>query len=114
MRIYLHGDRAERTSSYIVTIAPGGDAQFVGTAGHDPKDALWCHPDGTPKQIEVEFKFGAAEVSTQIANYMTARGIAKPSRLLRNVRKLFDSAGRVITGGVFDENGRPVDTEEAA
>lgn len=108
MRIYLHGERAEKSAAYTVTIAPAGDSGFV--AGEVPQD--WLHPDGEPKQIEIVFKYGSAEVDGQIGNYMVKRGLAHRSRLLRKVRQLFDRHGQPIEE-VFDERGVPIELEPA-
>jgi hypothetical protein len=63
MRIYLHGDVAEKSARYVVTISPAGDTEFVG--GELP--AAWTHADGRPKQFEISFAFGAARSMTSLA-----------------------------------------------
>lgn len=104
MRIFLHSTRAEASPSYIVTVAPAAD-DFV-KSEHAIAD--WKTPEGNPKQIEVVFQYGAAEVPDALGKYIVSRGIAQKTRLVRQVRQLFDAAGRVIHGGVFDEHGAPV------
>jgi hypothetical protein len=103
MRIFLHGDAAEKSARYVVTISPAGDTDFVG--GELP--AAWTLADGRPKQFEIAFAFGAAEVQDDLARYMVDRGIAHKHRMLRKVRKLFDRFGKPLEE-VFDERGQRV------
>ena len=104
MIIYLHSDNAESAARYRVTVAPAGDTSFVkGGAEGYPKE--WVHADGAPKQIEVNFSFGRAEVDDSLAKYMIARGIVHKSRMLRKVRQLFDRFGNPIDE-VFDASGQ--------
>jgi hypothetical protein len=103
MKIYLHGDNAEGSARYVVTIAPAADTKFV--SGEMPKD--WTNADGSPKQIEIVFSFGAAEVSDSDGRYMVDRGIAHKHRMLRKVRQLFDQFGKPIEA-VFDNVGNRI------
>jgi hypothetical protein len=112
MKVYLHSDRAERSASYIVNIAPGGDTLHLKPADC-PKD--WFLPNGDAKQFQVDFKFGMAEVDSEIGRYMLSRDIAKSNRMLRRVKQLFDRHGLPIEE-VFDADGKRIlfDTEAAA
>jgi hypothetical protein len=104
MKIYLHSDMAERSSKYVVHVAPAGDVEFLKT-GDLP--ASWSNPDGTPRRFEVNFVFGVAEVEDSLGKYMVARGLCHPSRMMRKVRQLFDAAGNAVTE-LFDSQGRSV------
>jgi hypothetical protein len=103
MKVYLHSDAAEEAARYVVTIAPAGDTDFVSGAIPDS----WKHADGRPKQIEIVFAFGAADVSDENGRYMVARGIAHSNRMLRKVRQLFDRFGKPLEE-VFDETGKRI------
>src|SRR5436309_2722165 len=98
MRVYLHSDRAEKAKSYIVTVAPAADCDFV--LGEVP--VSWLHPDGSAKQIEVAFAFGAADVDDQLGVYMVKRGIAQRTRLVRAMRQFFTKGGQPVDE-LFDE-----------
>lgn len=110
MRVFLHSDNAERQRNYTVTVSPAGDTDFVA-----PADVLkeWALADGRPKQIEVHFKFGAADVPDELGKYMVAREIAHRTRLLRKVRQLFNAKGEPL-GEVFDAHGIPVVLDRAS
>ena len=110
MKIYLHSTRAEQSANYVVTAAPAADDHYVDS--NSPEE--WKHPNGTPKQIEIVFVFGAAEVPDALGRYMVTRGFAHKSRMIRRVKQLFDAFGRAITGGDYDENGQPVVLPEEA
>ena len=108
MRIFLHSDAAEKAARYVVTIAPAGDVEFV-----KPSDMpqgqfdSWALADGRPKQFEIVFAFGAAEVRDDLARYMVDRGIAHKHRMLRKVRQMFDRFGKPLEE-VFDERGERI------
>lgn len=104
MRIYLHSDNAEKQERYPVNVAPAGDVDFVAS-----KDVIadWAFADGRPKQFEIIFRYGIADVADELGKYMTARGIAHRSRLIRRVRQLFNKDGTPIDE-VYDERGAPV------
>lgn len=104
MKIYLHSDNAEKVPRYPMTVSPAGDTAFVPSNDCLPE---WKHPNGEPKQIEVVFKFGSAEVDDRLGAYMVARELAHKSRMLRRVFQLFDRTGKAIDE-VFDKEGRPV------
>jgi hypothetical protein len=111
MRVYLHSDRAEKSKSYIVNLAPAADP---GVALQGVPDD-WKNPDGTAKQMQVDFVYGVAEVSDELGKYMVGRGIAHKSRLLRKISQLFDAKGEPIHE-VFDASGQRInlDTPVAA
>ena len=109
MRIYLYSDAAEKAARYVVTIAPAGDAEFVGN--HVP--AEWKLADGRPKQFEIVFSYGVAEVPDDLGRYMVKREIAhRRNRVLRKVRQFFDRSGKPLD--VFDANGNRVFVEGQA
>jgi hypothetical protein len=99
LKVYLHGDNAEKSSYYTVTVAPAGDTLFV--RGGDVLDD-WKLADGSAKQFEIVFDHGVAEVDDCLGNYMIARGIAQKSRLVRKVRQLFDNLGRAVNISIAD------------
>jgi hypothetical protein len=111
MRIYLHSDNAEKSPRYLVTVSPAADTAFL-RGDEILKD--WTLADGTPKQIEVLFSFGYADVPDELGRYMTKRGIAHRTRILRVIRKkLFDRHGKEIDE-VFDAAGQPIMLDDAA
>jgi hypothetical protein len=103
MRVYLHSDRAEKAKQYMVTVAPAADAAFV--TGEVPK--AWLQPDGSAKQIEINFVHGSAQVDDQLAVYLIKRGLAHRTRLVRAVKQFFTRGGQPIDE-LFDEHGRPL------
>jgi hypothetical protein len=112
MRVYYHSERAQSSASYPVTVSPAGDTAFV--KGVDVLED-WRLADGRPKQFEIVFKFGAAEVDDALARYMVTRGIAHKHRnWLGSIKKLFgadapqlfDAGGKPIEA--FDRDGRPI------
>jgi hypothetical protein len=105
MRIHYHGERAERSAHFPMWIAPAGDIKNV-----KPADVLkeWTQADGSPKQIEIVFKYGVAEVDDAIGRYMVATGLAHRASILRVIRqKLFNRNGEPIDE-IFDSEGRPI------
>ena len=103
-KVYLHSDAAEKAAKYVVNLAPAGDTAFLKA---DDCPAEWKLADGSPRQMQVDFAFGAAEVDSKLANYMVLRGIAHRSRMMRRVGQLFDAAGNLVTE-LFDAKGRSV------
>jgi hypothetical protein len=81
--------------------------------------AAWTFAGGRPKQFEIAFAFGAAEVRDDLGRYMVERGIAHKRRMLRKVRQLFDRLGKpleevlderdmdLFVDSFFDTAGRP-------
>lgn len=108
MRVFLHSEKAEKSKHYVMTVAPAADLGFV--LGEVPRE--WQHPDGSAKQIEVVFEFGAAEVSDQLGAYMVKRDLVKRTRLMRRVARFFDRFGKPLDE-VFDEAGQLVLTADA-
>jgi hypothetical protein len=98
MRVYLHSARAESCAAYRVTVSPAGDSTF--TKDIRPE---WRHADGSPKQFELSFSYGAAEVDDALGKYMVARGIAHKGRLARRLQLLFTADGRPVDVSV--QNG---------
>lgn len=109
MKVYLHSDRAERSASYPMHLAPAADAIFVAD-GESPKE--WTNADGSAKQISIDFSFGVVEVPDSLGRYMVARGIAHKSRLLRRISQLFDRNGDPINE-VFDRDGKRIEFDQA-
>ena len=109
MRIYLYSDAAEKAARYVVTIAPAGDAEFVGD--HVPAD--WKLADGRPKEFPIVFAYGCAEVPDALGRYMVDREIAHRNRVVRRVRQFFDRYGKLIDD-VFDEHGNRIFLEGQA
>lgn len=107
MKVYLHSTRAEASKVYPMHLAPADDVLFVSNG--DSLDS-WKNQDGTAKQIEINFAYGAAEVPDELGNYMIARGIAHKSRLLRRISKLFDRNGQPIEA-VFDADGKRIELD---
>jgi hypothetical protein len=93
MRLYLYGDVAEKSvpSLRLATQTLGGELP-----------AAWTFAGGRPKQFEIAFAFGAAEVGDDLGRYMVERGIAHKHRMPRKVRQLFDRLGKPLEE-VFDE-----------
>lgn len=106
MRVYLHSDAAERSASYVVNVSPAGDLEFI-SAEKAALNPQWTNADGNPKQFQLNFVFGALEVEDSMAVYLVTRGIAHKSRVMRQVRQLFDRNKNPIEEA-FDEHGRSV------
>lgn len=106
MRIYLHSDRAEKSATYPMHLSPASDVGIV--QGEVPSD--WKNPDGSAKQITIDFVYGAADVPHELGKYMVERGLANKSRLLRKVSQLFDRHGTPIDE-VFDKDGQRVNLD---
>ena len=116
MKVYLHSASAEKSTHYVVNVAPAGDTDFVKAA--DILDE-WKHADGRPKQFEIVFKYGAAEVPDALGKYMVAPrnggpGIAHKhrdwlgaaKRLLGLPAQLVDARGKPIEA--YSPDGEPV------
>lgn len=106
MKVYLHSDRAEKTDTYPMHLAPAADSSFK--QGEVPSD--WLNADGGAKQISINFAYGVAEVPDELGKYMIARGLAQRSRLLRKISQLFDRNGQPIEE-VFDRDGKRIDLD---
>jgi hypothetical protein len=108
MNVYLH--EGARNPEYRMHVAPGADG------GSRETDSEWFEGDkgtGKPKQYQLVFKYGVLETDTKMGKYLVSRGLAHKSQLLRQVRKLFDRAGKQIEAA-YDQNGNPYVFDEAA
>jgi hypothetical protein len=105
MKVFLYSSRAEQAATYIVHASPAGDTDWAGFSPDMP--AAWVDRNGAPVRFEVDFKFGAAEVSDELGKYMVARGVAHKSRAMRKIKQLFDAAGNAVNE-LWDSEGRPV------
>ena len=65
---------------YLDSLSPK-HVMFV-TPGREFPNSQWCHADGTPRMLSVEFKFGVAEVDRGLARYMIDKGFAKRSPII--------------------------------
>lgn len=99
MKVYLHSDNAERSSRYPVHVCPAADVDFV-KSEHVLDE--WKLADGKPRQFEIIFKNGVAEVEDPLGKYMVARGIASSGRLVRVLRQLFTQDGKPVNVSVED------------
>jgi hypothetical protein len=82
MKVYLHSERAEQSDEYPVRVSPAADREFVSKECVEAnKD--WEHADGTPRQYEIKFCKGYAEVEDSVGKYLIARGIAHAGVLRR-------------------------------
>lgn len=76
MKVYLNGERAQRSSAYTVHVCP---------AGHLPNTEMpsdWVTEANEPKTLSVEFVYGVAEVPSNLGEYLVKYGLAQKFRLI--------------------------------
>lgn len=76
MKVYRTGERDPHRPSFFLFVAPAADV----AAEDCPSE--WKTADGKPLNIEVEFKFGCAEVPSNLGKYLIAQGLAHKSALI--------------------------------
>ena len=76
MKVYATGEKAAVQKSYIISICPAKhlEGQEV------PSD--WVDDKNVPLEFNVEFVYGAAEVSDSIGKYLIKHQMAKRSKLI--------------------------------
>jgi hypothetical protein len=86
MIIHLHGSPGKPpVEKHILICAPAGHLPKEYPLGKDGEvndfwDQSGDHP--TPRQFQVEFRFGKAEVSDSLGRYLVQTGQAQKSRLI--------------------------------
>lgn len=76
MKIYLSGERAQQSPSHLVVICPAGHLE-----GQEmPRE--WVDDHNNPVSLHVEFKFGVAEVPSNVGEYMLKYGMASKTKLI--------------------------------
>jgi len=93
MKVYLAGEKPRRQKLFLMCIAPAA------TLHNQEIPQAWLEHDGKPKQMNVEFEYGEAEVDDQIGAYLLKEGLAQRTKLFlpRSVpQEEFDPA--LVTG----------------
>ncbi len=76
MLVYLQGEISSRKPAHSLFVCPAAD--IVG----EECPADWLDAQGKPLTIEVEFKFGRAEVPSNLGAYLVKQGLAGKTRLI--------------------------------
>lgn len=76
MIVYRNGERDSQRSSFTLFICPAADMRKADC----PSD--WLDDKGAPRSFEVEFRFGRAEVPSNVGEYLLRRGLASKTRLI--------------------------------
>jgi hypothetical protein len=76
MVVYLTGEGCAARSLHSLLVCPG--AELPGA--ECPAD--WIDADGKRKTFTVDFRFGRAEVPSNIGQYLVAKGYASKTRLI--------------------------------
>lgn len=76
MRVFVDGVKIRRQESFTMSVAPAADVRDM----EIPQE--WLEADGKPRQFNIEFKHGTAEVEDPIGRYLIDKGYAKKSPLI--------------------------------
>ena len=76
MKIYLSGERARLAPSHTVFVSPAAHLE-----GQE-MPAEWVSEHNEPITLAVEFKYGVAEVPTNLGAYMLKYGMASKTKLI--------------------------------
>ena len=76
MKIYATGEKAKAQPSFIISICPARHLE-----GKE-MPAEWVTDENEPLDINVEFKFGMADVPSNVAEYMIRYGMAAKTPLI--------------------------------
>ena len=77
LKVYVTGEKAVAQKSFIMSICP---ARHLEGQGEVPSD--WVDEKNNPIEFNVEFVYGAAEVSDSIGKYLIKHQLAKRSKLI--------------------------------
>lgn len=75
MKVYLAGDRQRRQPVFIMCVAPAATVQNM----EIPQ--AWLEVDGKPKQINIEFNHGMAEVDSAMGQYLLENQLVRKTAL---------------------------------
>ncbi len=76
MKVYIRSPKARLQKDFVMNIAPASDVKNM----EIPPD--WFDDQGKPRQFNVMFEYGAAEVEDEIGRYLIAKGYAAKSALV--------------------------------
>jgi hypothetical protein len=76
MRVYLAGELSSRKRSSSVYVCPASDMRKADC----PTD--WLDEAGKPRNFEVEFAFGRADVASNLGEYLIRQGLAQKTSLI--------------------------------
>ena len=87
MIIYLHGstDKAP-VERHVLICSPAGHLPRDFQLGEKGENGDWWDQTGDaprPKQFQVEFRFGKAEVPDPLGRYLVGAGLAQKTKLIR-------------------------------
>lgn len=75
MRVYLLGEQYRAQPTHRMFVAPAADVR------NEEIPADWVDDENNPVSIPVEFRFGEAEVPTNLGKFLVSRGLVARSRL---------------------------------
>lgn len=76
MKVYLAGEKQRRQKTFIMSVAPAATVRDQEIPAH------WLEgKDNLPKQFNVEFSYGEAEVEDDIGRYLLEAGVARRTKL---------------------------------
>jgi hypothetical protein len=82
MKVYVSGEKPVAQARFGLHVTPAADIP-----GHDIPGE-WLDEKGNAKPIVVEFSFGAAEVPSNLGEYLVKRGYAHKSRIVEPIKRL--------------------------
>jgi len=74
--VYRTGGRDPQRASFTLFICPAAAMRKADC----PSD--WLDDKGAPRSFEVEFRFGRAEVPSNVGEYLIQQGLASKTRLI--------------------------------
>lgn len=80
MKVYLTGGRAVTAPEHVVYISPARHMQEIERDSEVPSD--WVTEKNEPLDLQVVFRFGVAEVESNLGAYMVKNGFASKTRLV--------------------------------
>ena len=80
MKVYLTGGRAAVSREHVVYVSPAGHLQSIEKDSEMPSD--WVSETNEPLSFPVVFRFGVAEVPSNLGQYMVKYGLASKTRLI--------------------------------
>ena len=76
MIVYLRGEKQVQKASHSLFVCPASDLRKADC----PSD--WLTEEGRPMTMEVDFKYGRAEVPSNLGEYLVRQGFAFKSKLI--------------------------------
>lgn len=94
MIVYSDAEAAQKQRSFIMSICPARDLASSGqelpadwfTEVRDEETGLLIK---VPREMNIDFVFGKADVSDEVGRYLVKQGYAKKSRLIQPLKEMF-------------------------